>query len=205
MFFVIILGLPGLVQGQALMNTQWAYNFDGYTPWSWFYFGTTTASWSAGSPFSPWATITYAGDTIALTTMDTDVFNCTFGDVGIYTYSIDSDTLRFTMVSDTCWFQPTVLGNGYGVPSSVGLSEYAPGNGMALYPNPTDGHVRISWPETGEGTLELYDATGRMVLHRNLAPGARSMLLELSSLSPGTYACLVRNADARHWARIVRE
>jgi hypothetical protein len=114
---------------------------------------------------------------------------------------VDTLYIRVSMQPGACgayrlWFTTV---------STVGIAEAEQAPLLEVFPNPTDGHVRISWPEVGEGTLELHDATGRVVLQRNVRADARSIELDLSGLSLGTYACMVRNTDTRHWARILRE
>ena len=55
---------------------------------------------------------------------------------------------------------------------------------MAVYPNPSHGTVTVSLPET-EGTLTLFDATGRQLMQRSLH--AQPTTLDVSSLPTGIY------------------
>ena len=80
---------------------------------------------------------------------------------------------------------------------NVGTSEaLTNGSGLIAYPNPAQNNVRIDVPEGSAGLLQLVDATGRVVLSTRVAPGAASTFLDLSSLAPGAYTCVLRN-DAR--------
>lgn len=58
-----------------------------------------------------------------------------------------------------------------------------------LYPNPTDGFVTISTPQ--EGTLRLFDATGRLVQTQEIRESAT---LDVSALPRGLYICTFQDA-----------
>ena len=55
---------------------------------------------------------------------------------------------------------------------------------MAVYPNPSHGTVTVSLPEA-EGTLTLFDATGRQLMQRSIH--AQHTTLDVSSLPTGIY------------------
>ena len=55
---------------------------------------------------------------------------------------------------------------------------------MAVCPNPSHGTVTVSLPEA-EGTLTLFDATGRQLMQRSIH--AQNTTLDVSSLPTGIY------------------
>lgn len=55
-------------------------------------------------------------------------------------------------------------------------------------PNPTDGRLTISFPAVGaDGSLEVYDLSGRQVQHHFIARGLTSQEISLESLASGVY------------------
>ena len=67
----------------------------------------------------------------------------------------------------------------------------------SLFPNPTDGALRIDW--TGEATLfEVFDLNGRRVHASSVYPGVTT--LDLSGLQPGLYLAGPQGAEPQRLA-----
>ena len=56
---------------------------------------------------------------------------------------------------------------------------------FTAYPNPTNGWVRFSAPQSGQ--FELYDVLGRRVRTRDVLSGSEAFELDLRNLASGTY------------------
>ncbi|MCC6411788.1 MAG: T9SS type A sorting domain-containing protein [Saprospiraceae bacterium] len=97
---------------------------------------------------------------------------------GSYTVTI-TDTRGCTAVST------------YEVSFTIGTK--TPGNQIAfsLFPNPAEHTVWLELGGSGSYLLEMYDASGRRVLQRNVASGRQQVSLE--GFSSGTYVAVVKN------------
>lgn len=77
---------------------------------------------------------------------------------------------------------------------------------LALFPNPTDGLVRLRLPETmnGEAMLMVHDPAGRRIMGQvlSITPGMDG-ILDLSALPNGVYGVSLINRDLRSVARII--
>lgn len=88
--------------------------------------------------------------------------------------------------------------------TGVGIEEQVMGE-LTLFPNPTDGMVRMRFPATmqGDALLTVHDISGRAVLGNKLfvAPSAEQAM-DWSVLPNGVYTVSLVNNDVRHIARI---
>ena len=66
--------------------------------------------------------------------------------------------------------------------------------GLALYPNPSDGRLQIRWEGKNAVTGKLYNMQGQVVHHFNLTPGQQETY-SLSGIKPGTYVFKVNGRD----------
>jgi len=74
----------------------------------------------------------------------------------------------------------------------VGIDENELGNGLNIYPNPTNNQIIVDYnlTETAEANLIVYDAIGKIVANHdmnNQATGQHSVTIDLSHLSNGLY------------------
>ena len=65
---------------------------------------------------------------------------------------------------------------------------------FALFPNPTSDVATIKWASTAE-SLEIFDASGRLVETVTPVPGLTVALVDVSSWSPGIYSVIMKNGD----------
>ena len=63
---------------------------------------------------------------------------------------------------------------------------------FALFPNPTSDVATIKWASAAE-SLEIFDATGRLVKSVTPVPGLTLALVDVSSWSPGIYSVTMKN------------
>jgi len=73
-----------------------------------------------------------------------------------------------------------------------------------LYPNPTNGTVRIELPYSGDGNWILSDISGRQIKTNYFANGEKVMELNLSDLPSGTYFITIQLGGNVSTAKIVK-
>ena len=70
------------------------------------------------------------------------------------------------------------------------------GNVLFVYPNPADDKLFFTIPGIQAGTVQVLDATGRILLHSGFDAGGNSAVeVDLSSLRPGIYFLRVTGPD----------
>lgn len=75
---------------------------------------------------------------------------------------------------------------------------------VSMGPIPTHDMLNIRVKASESLQFTMYDLTGRKTLHRNLAPNSLTTL-DVSTLSPGLYTAVVRNAKGSYTQKIVIE
>lgn len=62
-----------------------------------------------------------------------------------------------------------------------------------VYPNPSSSEARVAWtqPEGGTATLEVFNATGAIMLERKLENAEGTEAVNVSNWSAGVYICKV--------------
>jgi len=92
------------------------------------------------------------------------------------------DTVQFTTLGDT-----------------VGIVNYLPGtSNISIYPNPTDGQLRITNYELRENTtIEIFSIVGQVVGTYRIRPEATKMLIDISHLSNGIYFMKIDGKTAK--------
>jgi hypothetical protein len=116
----------------------------------------------------------------------------------------NSDTLyfRFTFKSDSI---PTSY-DGWMISSiNVGgtfwsIDEHLINSTISIYPNPAKESIQIEAPEITEGTLQIHDLSGRLVLEEQLISGAST--IHVGSLSPGNYVIRYFNSEKVAYGRV---
>lgn len=67
---------------------------------------------------------------------------------------------------------------------------------VRIYPDPADGMVTVEGLDEAVVALELYDASGRLVLHQALSPGRSGpFMITLPRVTPGPYRLVQRAAQ----------
>lgn len=69
----------------------------------------------------------------------------------------------------------------------VNVEENTTTSFLQLYPNPATNEIRFSTTNANESTLEITDATGRVVLTKSLDPSSREHTVNISALTFGIY------------------
>ncbi|HZH87055.1 MAG TPA: T9SS type A sorting domain-containing protein [Brumimicrobium sp.] len=91
------------------------------------------------------------------------------------------------------------------VVNNVGLKDFNTITGINIFPNPTKGLVTINLESTQDGqqTLELIDATGRLLSKQLLMNN--STTLDLTNYVRGMYLVRITNGDNQSVHRIIKE
>ena len=128
-------------------------------------FGADSLSFGVGASAIPIATFIDTANIFIITDIPTT--NC--GSIaGSYSYSITSgtsDTLRFTLINDSCSARTGFFTGAYGVRMSVGIgANKKTGNLLNVYPNPSSGLFQLDLTDELIGsTATIRDMSGRVV------------------------------------------
>jgi hypothetical protein len=89
----------------------------------------------------------------------------------------------------------------------VGMAEKTQRADLQVFPNPAAENVSVRYTDrvTGTMTLELRDATGRMVLSQRAIPGVNQQVIDLGVIAPGAYLlALTESGKVIRSVRVVR-
>ncbi len=101
--------------------------------------------------------------------------------------------------SPDCFISGKIFGM-FGLPALSG------GGNLRIYPNPTDGAVRVWLPTPGSPAgLSVFSATGQLVLHRDIPAGTVSMDLSLRQLPKGLYVVRLQTKEKVFTGKVVLE
>lgn len=85
--------------------------------------------------------------------------------------------------------------------STVSIEDHKLDYQIGLYPNPSNGKIRIDAPVKGD--IEVFNSLGQVVLR--LKQSAEDDYLDVSSLSPGLYLLRLNTGQKRYSACFIRE
>ncbi len=130
------------------------------------------------------------GDTMLIRDLSGAANICPLTDTGYYRFTITNDTLRFFLILDSCLqrmdvLDSAVLWRNSGTPTLL-ESDRLP-DFVNVYPSPAKG--RISFQSSSDGSIEIRDISGRIVLVRKFSPGQTRL-----ALNPGMYSVLFRSS-----------
>src|SRR5436853_3138312 len=132
---------------QSLPNTTWTvYNTSG-TLFAYFHFGTDTVFRSFNNvTYTPTSIYTENGN--SFTIVDVPPTSCSTY-IGTYTFTIQNDTLNFTLISDQCATgRSAVIADYYWVNLPTGISLLNTPANITIFPNPiTNGIVHLDIEE----------------------------------------------------------
>jgi hypothetical protein len=89
----------------------------------------------------------------------------------------------------------------------TGVREGAGGQGLTIYPSPVTDMLNVRLPEGSvpNGRLDVLDITGRVVMHRSLGPGARSLQIPVEGWAEGVYYLRLDLGGSMRTARFVKQ
>lgn len=90
------------------------------------------------------------------------------------------------------WTQPVMAPNGgaYFLDVTLGVNQFETNN-FVVYPNPTEGILKIDSQKSEINSIEIYDYLGKKVLQ------SKSFVseLDISNLNSGIYFCIIKSSD----------
>ncbi|HLG36175.1 MAG TPA: T9SS type A sorting domain-containing protein [Bacteroidia bacterium] len=88
----------------------------------------------------------------------------------------------------------------------VGIGENIFSSGVRIFPNPSDGNIQLTLPETmDELQCEIIDVLGARVLETNLVASRGQSFLNLSALSKGVYLIRIRSKKEIRSGKLIIE
>lgn len=200
LFIALLISL--FVSSQTLVNTNWSvYGIVEQDIIFEAHFGNDMSLYiNDGGPEYILGTYSESGNTFTITAPDGS--DCM--ETGTYTFEIVGiSLLMFTEVNDPCedrafLFASTIwyLSTSTGIVSNDGKD-------MEVFPNPTNGMIRISHPLHTALDIQIFDLRGVQVFSQRANAAATD--LDLGSLTPGTYLVRATGENGDLIERIVVE
>ncbi len=190
----LILAICSLnIYSQNLQNTSWTVFISPGHLIAYFHFSKDTLSTSFDN-------ITYK-NTSTFQEIDNNFFivdltdeDCPNSDTGKYTYVIQNDTLKFTLVNDLCISRSESMPIIYCVRVQTGIQNDNSTKDVKLYPNPASDEVIIQSNNEFIGTTyNICDQMGRQVLTGKL--NGESSKVDIRQLSLGMYFLQIGDED----------
>jgi len=90
---------------------------------------------------------------------------------------------------------------------SAGVADPKALSGITTYPSPATDQVTMVLPVDlmESSTLEVLDITGRAVLHKQVAPGARKVRIDVSAWAAGTYCLRLHTGNEVYRSRFAKQ
>jgi hypothetical protein len=85
----------------------------------------------------------------------------------------------------------------------VGIGDYYGNQDLHYYPNPVDQELIIEFAREFEGTIELLDMNGRVLMQERRSRSLRTTL-NTSRLTPGSYVVKMTGAHENYLLRIIK-
>lgn len=141
---------------QPLKNSTWTIYDNTSAFFYYFHFGTDTIFYSGnGDVWGALAKYQVNNNNYAM--IDLLGKPCP-NDTGKYTFSIQNDTLNFTLISDDCPTRPNTFASYHWVRILTGIQELSSASPVKMFPNPTSGLLTI--PIDGEKNIVISNSVG---------------------------------------------
>jgi len=185
-FLTLAFALVSLVGfSQQLQNTTWTLYDSGSVLIGYFNFDTDTVSFSSNSTTYS-NTATYIENGNNFTVFDLPGGNCPVIDTGLYTFLIQNDTLKFTLLSDFCASRISVLTTYFWVRLLTGMQNVVSLSTVKVFPNPATDEISIISGNNDIGISYLItDLQGKQLLIGRLL--GETTTVDIKQLSAGLY------------------
>lgn len=180
---IIVGGLNSIAQ--SLSNSAWTVYDTTSMFYTYFRFDNDTLYYSDNDiNYNTVSTFSENGNNFYI--VDLPGYICS-DDTGKYTFSIQNDSLKFALISDTCPFRPLVFARFYWVRNIVtGIQHIKILPSINIFPNPADDYVYIKSDVVEQGMeYNIYDLPGRKVLNGIIA--TETTRVDISDLPEGSY------------------
>lgn len=79
--------------------------------------------------------------------------------------------------------------------------------GIRIFPNPVKDYFFIDCPdlETDDGTLTIWDLSGKMLLEKQMSKGIALTEIDISDLKPGMYLCRITSGNRSLMNKFIKE
>jgi hypothetical protein len=186
---LLIIAISSLnIYSQNLQNTSWkAYiapgNLVGY-----LHFSKDTMSTSFDN-VTYQKTSTYQEIDNNFSIVDLTEDDCPNFEIGKYTYKIQNDTLKFTLVNDLCTSRSQGLEMMFCVRVKTGVRNNISLNNVKIFPNPTSDYITIQIQQSDGYNVQIFNTLGIEI--KNLIPvlytNNEGERIDVSSLPAGVY------------------
>jgi len=191
-FLIIVSGLR--VHSQILKNTIWDVKNASGNYFGYFKFGIDTLFEGINqNSYIPWGTYKERGDSISF--IDFGQHGCSVTDTGKYTFSIKNDTLKYTLIKDSCEQRRENLTTFYWVRIPSGIIEANSSATILLFPNPSRGKFSVISETTqiiGK-IFEILDMLGRKVFYLEI--NSFKTEIDLSGIPKGIYCYQLKSKN----------
>jgi len=197
--FMLASMLAFTARAQVLQNTLWrSYTLTNVASEYWHFGQDTIGQSITGNGEIKISTYTTIGN--LFTIIDLPFNWCPVTDTGKYNFLIQSDTLRFNIISDPCNYRPGVFSFYYFVRSYLGIEDINPFSTTTVYPNPSeDGIFTLSFTANNNLPKRIYvmTADGRKIMDETFSSAATNHALNLQPYASGIYFLVMENEKGR--------
>ena len=187
--FVLLL-LCSVLTGnaQSLVGTTWKGEYPGSNPpvivELTFDTDDTMTIKNPGGSVIPIATYSVNGNTVSITDIDPTSTGCP--NPGVYTFSIQNDSLTLTEVSDACTDRRTFMTTVLWYRANIGLRAHYLEKVIQVYPNPFSNQLKIDLHlNDREFRYQIFDLSGMLMNSGSLSFGSNT--IKTSQLPKGMY------------------
>ncbi len=183
--FTLIIAISGLsAYSQTLSNTTWTVYDSTSTFFYYFHFTSDILSYSSDNiTFNNIATFQENGNNFTI--IDLPSGPCP-SDTGKYTFLIQNDTLKFTLISDLCPSRPTTFSSYHWINLQTGIQSINLLPSINIFPNPASDVISIqSDLDIQNSTYIIFDQSGRQVLTGMLT--GETTMVDIKQLTMGIY------------------
>lgn len=187
LLLIMLMGSSSILS-QSLQNTTWTVYDTNNNFFLYFHFDADIVSYSNDNiTYNNVATYQETGNDF--TTIDLPETRRCIGDIGRYTFLLQNDILKFTLVSDDCLSRPTTFTSYQWVRWQLGVQEINLVPSINMYPNPTSDLLTISFEE--EINITVANLQGQII--KRIKTDTKT--ISLSGLATGIYIVSVFNKD----------
>ena len=201
---IIMLAFRSVITySQPLQNSLWkVYHPEGIF-FLFFYFHDDTLSTSFDNiTYTDVGTGQVIGNNISV--VDLPGGQCPVSDTGRYTYLVQNDTLKFTLVADQCTSRSTTMTTFHYVRFYTGIPVAIDYPTLGLFPNPSREQITIFFsPSRGINWLSIFNVTGEKVIEKQITDN--EIQIDISALPRGVYFVRLQNEKMMGVEKIVKE